>query len=194
MLASDFDRLIARVYVPTAREYGAPDSLGAIKRYAFTVLPTSHDPPATRYDGAPCSLYLPIGRADTVVVDSFAFPAFSGQLWAGRDIGAGEEIRITYTPLTAVARIERRALLARTCHFVCACPTCIVPAHQAEASNARRVGVCVLLERLQHTRFPLCVSQEELEQALEWTEEEEMVVERAKVLQGVWQPGAHRRL
>lgn len=140
-----------------------------------------HDPAEDSYAG----LFPTLSRVNHSCAPSanyfFSFPAFSGQLWAAHDIDAGEEITITYTPLAA-PRIERRAFLARTRFFVCACPVCIVPPRQAEASDARRVGVCMLLERLQHARFPPCVSQEELERALEWTEEEGMVVERAKLL------------
>ncbi|OJT07650.1 SET domain-containing protein 5 [Trametes pubescens] len=140
-----------------------------------------HDPAEDSYAG----LFPTLSRVNHSCTPSanyfFAFPTFSGQLWAAHDIAVGEEITITYTPLTA-PRIERRAFLARTRFFVCACPACIVPPRQAEASDARRIGMCALLERLQHTRFPPCVSQEELEQALEWTEDEKMMVERAKVL------------
>ncbi|KAI0333385.1 hypothetical protein GY45DRAFT_1334921 [Cubamyces sp. BRFM 1775] len=101
----------------------------------------------------------------------FSVQSFTGQLWATQDISPGEEITITYTPLTA-PRMERRAFLA----------PCAIPASQAETSDRRRIAICELLARLQHTQYPPRIPKAELEQILEWAAAERMTVEYAKVL------------
>ncbi|KAI0655332.1 SET domain-containing protein [Cubamyces menziesii] len=144
--------------------------------------PGDHDPdPHDSFAG----LFPTLSRANHSCRPSanyyFSVRSFTGQLWATEDISPGEEITITYTPLTA-PRMERRAFLARTRFFLCSCPACAIPTSQAETSDRRRIVICELLARLQHTQYPPRIPKEELEQILEWAAAERMMVEYAKVL------------
>ncbi|KAI0951697.1 hypothetical protein AcV7_007721 [Taiwanofungus camphoratus] len=111
----------------------------------------------------------------------FAFATFTGEFRAIRDIAAGEEITITYTPLSA-PRAERRAFLARTRFFACTCATCALPPAKARESDARRVRIRDLLRKIEGARFPPRVPLQELQEAVGWARVEGLRVEEAQLL------------
>jgi hypothetical protein len=113
----------------------------------------------------------------------FSFPTFSGQLWATRDIAAGEEITMSYCVLSQT-RDVRRAYLRERYFFDCTCETCSLPASGRKKSDERRRKVNTMIEKVELGNRELVgrISANVWQETVRCAEEEKLLVHRAQLL------------
>lgn len=107
----------------------------------------------------------------------FVFATFAGELRAGRDIAAGEEITISYCDVLRPRR-ERQESLQSLFAFRCHCETCEAP--RADESDDRRARLANLVARIETPDASVPLSM--LQEGLQWSTKERLWAKYAQVL------------